>query len=128
MLANHPNVLSGGGVATNIIGGTGLFADGTVAAPSISFLADQDTGIYRIGENNIGVAAGGAKVLDVATTGLGITGLATISSTTASTGVGTGALQVAGGIGVAGQSYFGTTLSVARGSVPIAGEMITISS
>jgi len=57
MLANHPNVLGGGGVATNIIGGTGLFADGTVAAPSISFLADQDTGLYRIGDNQIGVAA-----------------------------------------------------------------------
>jgi len=67
MLANHPNVLGGGGVATNIIGGTGLFADGTVAAPSISFLADQDTGIYRIGDNNIGVAANGAKVLDIST-------------------------------------------------------------
>jgi len=75
MLANHPNVLSGGGVATNIIGGTGLFADGTVAAPSISFLADQDTGIYRIGANNIGVAANGAKVLDIATTGLSIDGV-----------------------------------------------------
>jgi hypothetical protein len=60
MLANHPNVLSGGGVATNIIGGTGLFADGTVAAPSISFLADQDTGIYRIGADSIGFAANGA--------------------------------------------------------------------
>lgn len=75
MLANHPNVLGGGGVATNIIGGTGLFADGTVAAPSISFLADQDTGIYRIGANNIGVAAGGAKVLDIAP------GILTIAST-----------------------------------------------
>ena len=40
-------------------------ADGTAAAPSISFLADQDTGIYRIGANNIGIAAGGAKVLDI---------------------------------------------------------------
>jgi len=73
MLANHPNVLSGGGVATNIIGGTGLFADGTVAAPSISFLADQDTGIYRIGTNNIGIAAGGVKAAEISADGFAAT-------------------------------------------------------
>jgi len=76
MLANHPNVLSGGGVATNIIGGTGLFADGTVAAPSISFLADQDTGIYRIGANDIGVAAGGVLRARVDSAGITSLGLA----------------------------------------------------
>ena len=72
MLANHPNVLGGGGVATNIIGGTGLFADGTVAAPSISFLADQDTGIYRIGPNNIGITLAGQQMLNISTVGLKI--------------------------------------------------------
>lgn len=60
--------------------------DGTVALPSISFSSDDDTGIYRIGANNIGVAANGAKVLDIGTTGLGITGL---GSTTTSMAVGT---------------------------------------
>ena len=82
MLANHPNVLSGGGVATNIIGGTGLFADGTVAAPSISFLADQDTGIYRIGTNNIGVAAGGVLRFRVNPDGITSLGLANQIQTT----------------------------------------------
>lgn len=42
-------------------------SDGTVAAPGISFLNDTDTGLYRIGTNNIAFAAGGAKVLDLAT-------------------------------------------------------------
>src|SRR3990167_8253282 len=41
--------------------GTSLAADdGTAAAPSISFSADTDTGFYRIGANNIGVALNGA--------------------------------------------------------------------
>jgi hypothetical protein len=63
MLANHPNVLSGGGVATNIIGGTGLFADGTAAAPSISFASDTDTGFYSTGAGETGYAANGASSL-----------------------------------------------------------------
>ena len=49
-------------------------AAGTVGNPSLSFNTDQDTGLYHIGANNLGVAAGGAKILDVATTGLGVTG------------------------------------------------------
>lgn len=58
MLANHPNVLSGGGVATNIIGGTGLFADGTLAAPSISFASDPDTGFFHHVSDQIALAFG----------------------------------------------------------------------
>jgi len=87
-------------------------ANGSVGNPSIAFNSDQTTGIYRIGANNLGVSANGAKVLDVATTGLGITGLATISSSTASTGVGTGALQVVGGIYAGAASVFAADLSV----------------
>jgi len=54
---------------------TVLTGNGTVAAPSVSFASDQDTGLYRIGANNIGVAANGAKVLDIATAGLSIDGV-----------------------------------------------------
>jgi hypothetical protein len=50
---------------------------GTVAAPSFAFTGDLDTGIYRIGANNLGVAVNGAKVLDVGTAGLGVTGTLT---------------------------------------------------
>jgi microcystin-dependent protein len=49
-------------------------ASGTVAAPGITFGSDTDSGIYRIGSNNLGVAVNGAKVLDVATTGATVTG------------------------------------------------------
>ena len=54
-------------------------AAGSVGNPSLAFDADQDTGLFRIGANNLGVAAGGAKVLDVATTGLGVTGTLSVS-------------------------------------------------
>ncbi len=62
------------------IGATGTIAgaqDGTAAAPGISFLADTDTGIYRVGANSIGVSTGGVSrfVIDAAgqieTVGLG---------------------------------------------------------
>jgi len=69
-------------------------ASGTVGNPSLAFSADQTTGLYRIGASNIGVAVGGAKVLDVASTGLGVTG--TVRATTGAA-VG-GATAGAGGL------------------------------
>ena len=36
------------------------FLDGAVGAPSIAFANDTNTGFYRIGANNIGIALGGA--------------------------------------------------------------------
>lgn len=38
-------------------------ADGTAAAPSGSFLLDSDTGIYRPGSDQFGIALGGAQVM-----------------------------------------------------------------
>ena len=82
--------------------------NGTVAAPSLSFTSDADNGIYRIGANNIGVAAAGAKVLDVATTGLGVTGVLTttgnftVGSSTFSVTATNGNTTVGGTLGVAG--------------------------
>lgn len=54
-------------------------ANGSVGAPSWTFGTDLDSGWYRIGANNIGAAVNGAKVLDVATTGLSVTGTFTLS-------------------------------------------------
>jgi len=52
-----------------------LLSDGSVTQPSQSFINDPDTGIYRIGADNIGVSVGGVKVADFAT-GLVLFGLA----------------------------------------------------
>lgn len=44
--------------------------NGTAAAPSISFADDTDTGMYRIGTDNVGFAANGAKVFEYNTAAL----------------------------------------------------------
>jgi hypothetical protein len=40
----------------------GLFPDGTLAAPSISFTSDSDTGFYKPGVSNLSVAVDGKRV------------------------------------------------------------------
>ena len=45
--------------SASVNGSTGLFANGTAAAPSISFSSDSDTGFYRRGANELGFATGG---------------------------------------------------------------------
>jgi hypothetical protein len=67
-------------------------ASGTVAAPGLVPGSDLDTGLYRIGGDNLGVACAGAKVLDIGTTGLDVTGALT---------VGTAAVYKSGGTDVA---------------------------
>lgn len=62
-----------GAFTTISASGVASFADGTVSAPGITFTSDTDTGLYRIGANNIGVGVNGAKVLDIGTTGLKVT-------------------------------------------------------
>ena len=51
----------------NVAGST-LFADGTVGAPSVTFTLDTDTGLYRIGANNLGLSIGGTKRVDFSAT------------------------------------------------------------
>lgn len=58
----------------SVMAGQFKAANGTVSAPSVTFGSDLDSGIYRIGANNLGVAVNGAKVVDVATTGVTVTG------------------------------------------------------
>lgn len=50
-------------------GGTYKFADGTAAAPSITFASDQDTGFYRSGADQIAVTLGGTAIFSFNTTG-----------------------------------------------------------
>lgn len=50
-----------------------LSGDGAVGAPGWSFASDADTGIYRIGANNLGVSVGGTKVVDISTASMAAT-------------------------------------------------------
>lgn len=42
-----------------------LVADGAVATPGHSFISDPDTGLYRIGANNLGLATAGVLALSI---------------------------------------------------------------
>jgi hypothetical protein len=46
----------------------GYFENGSATLPSLSFINDLDSGFYRIGANNIGLALNGSKVIDYQTT------------------------------------------------------------
>ena len=56
------------------------FGDGSVSSPSIAFTSDTNTGLYRIGADNLGITANGAKVVDVSTSGVSVTGTITAST------------------------------------------------
>jgi microcystin-dependent protein len=63
---------------TSMTGALKLVA-GSVGNPGITFASDTDTGIYRIGANNLGITAGGTKIVDVSSSGATVTG--TVSAT-----------------------------------------------
>ena len=42
--------------------------DGSETNPSIAFINDPDTGLYRVGTDEIGITAGGVKQVDISTT------------------------------------------------------------
>lgn len=73
--------------------------NGTVLLPSLTFASDLDTGVYRIGVNNLGIAAAGIKVLDISSGAVGITGgiiATTLSQFQAAVQVGDGTVSVPG--------------------------------
>lgn len=72
--------------------------DGSAAAPSITFDSDTDTGLYRIGANNLGVALNGVKAVDIGTAATAITG--TLTTSGALTVTSGGATVTAGGLTV----------------------------
>jgi hypothetical protein len=81
--------INGGTIDGTAVNATTLSASGvtnldagTVAAPGVILESETGTGLYRIGANNHGYAVSGSKVLDISSTGLGVTG-----SVTASTGL-----------------------------------------
>jgi hypothetical protein len=49
---------------TPAVTAAGLAQDGTVALPGISFASDTDSGLYRIGANNVGMATNGTIAFD----------------------------------------------------------------
>ncbi len=99
--------------------------NGTVAAPSLTFGTDADTGFYRVASNNPAITAGGVKVFEclatgctfpllsahtgAVTTAAGITATQSASNSHAITTTGNGTGSGAAGTGGAtGHGFFGT--------------------
>jgi hypothetical protein len=74
-------------------------ASGSVTAPGLVPGSDLDTGLYRIGGDNLGVACAGAKVLDIGTAGLDVTGALTVGSAAVYRSGGTDVAVADGGTG-----------------------------
>lgn len=49
--------------------GNVLFLSGSVSAPSLSFIGDTDTGIYRVAADHLGLAAGSTLIQSITTSG-----------------------------------------------------------
>jgi len=54
--------------------GAGKFNSGTASNPSLTFEQDQDSGLFRKGPNELGVAVGGVEKVAVKSTGIDVTG------------------------------------------------------
>lgn len=87
--------------------------NGSAAAPSLTFDSDTDTGLYRIGADNLGLAVGGTKAVDVAagtvTVPLGLTVTQDTANGAAVTATGNGSgAGVSGTGGATGPGVSGT--------------------
>jgi hypothetical protein len=87
-------------------------SDQSVAFPSYAFSNDTNTGMYRIGDDNIGLSSGGALRMSVSNVNTSISTPTSITNTTPSTSTTTGALIVSGGAGIAGNVTTGGNLEV----------------
>ncbi|HCB22413.1 TPA: hypothetical protein DEP06_01215, partial [Candidatus Daviesbacteria bacterium] len=108
-LSGGGDVSLGGSVTLSLasspsISGVIQLADGTAAAPSLTFTNDTDTGLYRIGSNSIGLITGGSATSGITINSSGNVGIGTINPTTALYVVGAGTvtsdLTVNGTVGI----------------------------
>lgn len=60
--------------------------DGTAAAPSLFFVNDIDTGLFRVGANTLGIAVGGTQAAAISSTTFAITPNTTIAGTLTANG------------------------------------------
>lgn len=88
LAVNGAKVVDIGTAGISVVGtltpsGVIVSSAGDASTPGYTFTGDLNTGFYHIGADNIGIAVGGTKIVDVASTGIGITGLANLTTTSA---------------------------------------------
>lgn len=88
VLPGHGGLLvctGAGWISVGVFGGqTVAHADGTAAAPSVTFGLDTDTGLYSTAANSLGIATGGALRARIHNGGLEVTGAVTGTAVTQS--------------------------------------------
>lgn len=78
------NINSKGGLdvtAHAVVRNTVRIADGTAASPSLIWISDTNLGFYRVGPDRLGIAAKGANVAIVDSSGFAVTGGITATGT-----------------------------------------------
>lgn len=66
--------------SSNSFTGPAYFADGAVGAPSITFIADTNTGIYRVGADIVGFTTGGVQRMTIQASGQTFCGTGTATN------------------------------------------------
>lgn len=68
----NANTVQAGGTTISLI-------DGTVGSPSLNFLSETSTGLYRPASGHLGISVLGTQVVDVDATGIEVTGIGTFT-------------------------------------------------
>jgi hypothetical protein len=97
-------------------GGFQGIAEDSVTQPSHTWTGDLDTGMYRVGADQLGFTTGGTGRVTVSNT------QTYIIPTTASTSTTTGALRVDGGVGIGGNLNVGGSLFVGESGITISSD------
>ena len=97
-----------------------LISDGTASAPGLAFTNDTNTGLYRIGADNLALITGGTSTQGISIDSSGNVGVGTITPTTRLHVVGTANITsnttIGGTLGVTGATTLSSTLNVSGNS------------
>jgi hypothetical protein len=101
--------------------------DGTAALPSVSFISDASTGIYKSGTTQLGVATNGVQLANFATPTDLTDSVVSINSSLDSSAVGNGSFVLSGGVSVAKSLNVGGNVAV-LGNLSVTGTTSTTNS
>jgi hypothetical protein len=101
--------------------------DGTAALPSVSFISDDSTGIYKSGTSQLGVSTNGVQLANFSTPTDLTDSTVSINSSLDSSAIGNGSLVLSGGVSVAKNLNVGGDIAV-LGNLSVTGTTSTTNS